>query len=99
MMHSFTNPPPPSVGVLGESTKLKRGGGESLMSTNNLTDVKALVSDLYFDYDRLSVSGKKTLDKITDVLGIENNPSDKELLAMGLPKKLLSDFRQKTNNR
>tara|TARA_R100000306_G_C4323882_1_gene116604 strand:+ start:45 stop:254 length:210 start_codon:yes stop_codon:yes gene_type:complete len=68
------------------------------MSTNNLTEVKTLVSDLYFDYDRLSASGKETLDKIADILGIEDTPSDKELLAMGLPKELLSDFRQKINN-
>ena len=37
-----------------------------------MEEVKKLVSDLYFDYDRLSSSGQETLDKIAKLLKIEN---------------------------
>jgi|TARA_Y100000401_G_C8198585_1_gene162403 hypothetical protein len=60
-----------------------------------MEEVKKLISDLYFDYDRLSSSGQKTLDKIAKILKIEDTSSDEELLSMGLPKELLSDFRKK----
>ena len=56
-------------------------------------ELKNLVDDLYFDYDRLSESGQETLDKVVDLLGIPDRTSDQELLDMGLPKELLKDFR------
>jgi hypothetical protein len=60
-----------------------------------MEEVKKLVSDLYFDYDRLSSSGQETLDKIAKLLKIESTiMSDEELLKMGLPKEFLSDFRK-----
>ena len=34
-------------------------------------ELKELVDDLYWDYDRMSSSGQETLDKIADILGIE----------------------------
>ena len=33
------------------------------------------ISDLYFDYDRLTSSGQKTFDKIADLLGVSNTAS------------------------
>ena len=54
-----------------------------------LDTIKRLVDNLFFDYDRLSSSGQETLNKLSDLLGIEY-PTDKELLAMGLPKEELA---------
>ena len=58
-----------------------------------LNKVKKLVDDLFFDYDRLSLSGQETLDKLGDLLGIEE-ATDEELLAMGLPKDKLQSQRK-----
>jgi|14_taG_2_1085336.scaffolds.fasta_scaffold122146_3 hypothetical protein len=63
------------------------------MKTNKLEKVKKLVDDLFFDYDRLSSSGQETLDKLGDLLGIED-ATDEELLAMGLPKDKLQLFKE-----
>ena len=52
------------------------------------------ISDLYFDYDRLSSSGQETFDKIADLLDVSNTASDQELLDMGLPKKYLKSFKE-----
>ena len=52
------------------------------------------ISDLYFDYDRLSSSGQETFDKIADLLGVSDTASDQELLNMGLPKKYLKSFKE-----
>ena len=41
----------------------------------------ALIEDLYWEYDRMSSSGKETLDKICKVLGIEIEKEIDELLA------------------
>ena len=38
---------------------------------NLLTAIIHLVDDLNWDYDRMSSSGKETLDKLHDLLGIE----------------------------
>ena len=67
---------------------------EKKMKSQEVKLVKKLVSDLYFDYDRLTSSGKETLDKVADLLGVSNTASDQELLDMGLPKKYLKSFRQ-----
>ena len=48
-----------------------------------------LITDLGWDYDRLSSSGQETLDKIFKLLNISNNVTEKELIKMGLPKKLV----------
>ena len=58
-----------------------------------LNKVKKLVDDLFFDYDRLSLSGQETLDKLGDLLGIEE-ATDEELLAMGLPKDKLQSLKE-----
>lgn len=58
-----------------------------------LNKVKKLVDDLFFDYDRLSSSGQETLDKLGDLLGIEE-ATDEELLAMGLPKDKLQSLKE-----
>ena len=39
-------------------------------------ELKELVDDLYWDYDRMSSSGQKTLDKIADILGL---PTESEM--------------------
>ena len=36
-----------------------------------IKEITKLVDDLFWDYDRLTSSGKETLDKLGDVLGIE----------------------------
>ena len=58
-----------------------------------LNKVKKLVGDLFFDYDRLSLSGQETLDKLGDLLGIEE-ATNEELLAMGLPKDKLQSLKE-----
>ena len=58
-----------------------------------LNKVKKLVGDLFFDYDRLSLSGQETLDKLGDLLGIEE-VTNEELLAMGLPKDKLQSLKE-----
>ena len=67
---------------------------EKKMKSQEVKLVKKLVSDLYFDYDRLTSSGQETFDKIADLLGVSDTASDQELLNMGLPKKYLKSFRQ-----
>ena len=67
---------------------------EKKMKSQEVKLVKKLVSDLYFDSDRLTSSGQETLDKVADLLGVSNTASDQELLDMGLPKKYLKSFRQ-----
>ena len=39
-------------------------------------ELKELVDDLYWDYDRMSSSGKETLDKIADLVGV---PTESEM--------------------
>ena len=63
------------------------------MKPQQLTKVKQLINNLYFDYDRLSNSGQETLDKVADLLDISDSVSDQELLEMGLPQKFLKSFR------
>ena len=60
-----------------------------------------LVEDLYFEYDRMSSSGKETLDKISTLLGI-NVEDDidamvQELLDMGCPKESLGNYLTKVD--
>ena len=40
-------------------------------SAASMKELKKLVGDMYWDYDRMSSSGQETLDKIADILGIE----------------------------
>ena len=39
-------------------------------------ELKELVDDLYWEYDRMSSSGKETLDKIADLVGV---PTESEM--------------------
>ena len=39
-------------------------------------ELKELVDDLYWDYDRMSSSGQETLDKIADLVGV---PTESEM--------------------
>ena len=36
----------------------------------NLTDIRELVEDLGWEYDRMSQSGQKTYDKLCSIFGI-----------------------------
>lgn len=37
----------------------------------NITDIKELVADLGWDYERMSSSGQETFDKLCELLNIE----------------------------
>lgn len=36
-----------------------------------MEEIKELINDLYWDYDRMSLSGQETLDKLAKILKIE----------------------------
>ena len=42
---------------------------------------KSLISDLYWEYDRMSSSGQFTLDKLAKLYGIESNAQLEERLS------------------
>jgi|TARA_R110002126_G_scaffold150945_1_gene297777 hypothetical protein len=42
---------------------------------------KSLISDLYWEYDRMSSSGQFTLDKLAKLYGIETNAQLEERLS------------------
>ena len=42
-------------------------------------ELRELVDDMYWDYDRMSSSGQETLDKIADILGL---PTENEVTEM-----------------
>lgn len=37
----------------------------------NLTDIRELIEDLGWEYDRMSQSGQETYDKLCSIFGIE----------------------------
>ena len=39
-------------------------------------ELRELVDDMYWEYDRMSSSGKETLDKIADLVGV---PTESEM--------------------
>jgi len=41
-----------------------------VFTQKDLSKVMSLVDDLYFDYDRMSISGQDTLDKIAHKLDV-----------------------------
>ena len=41
------------------------------MSYDNFKTAQQLVSDMFFDYDRLSTSGQETLETIAALMGVE----------------------------
>jgi len=43
-----------------------------------IKEIIKLVDDLFWDYDRLTSSGKETLDKLGDLLGLEVYIPEKE---------------------
>ena len=52
---------------------------EYVNEKKNLT--KKYVSDLYWEYDRMSSSGQETLDKLATLYGIETNAQLEERLS------------------
>ena len=46
-------------------------------------ELRELVDDMYWEYDRMSSSGQETLDKIADLLGIPTESEMNEEIAKG----------------
>jgi hypothetical protein len=46
------------------------------MIVKDLIEVKKLIDDLYWDYDRLSSDGKDTLNNISNLLGISTEETE-----------------------
>ena len=44
-------------------------------------ELRELVDDMYWDYDRMSSSGKETLDKIADLVGVPTESEMQEEIA------------------
>jgi hypothetical protein len=53
---------------------------EKRVTAASMKELKKLVGDMYWDYDRMSSSGQETLDKIADILGIEWGDSMKGMI-------------------
>ena len=57
--------------------------------------IQKLVTDLYWDFDRLTSSGQETLEKLATLVGVpteeemEEENLKKSLLSMGVPKESL----------
>jgi hypothetical protein len=43
------------------------------MENEDIFQIKSLISDLYFDYERLTEGGQDTLDKIYDILEMDED--------------------------
>ena len=49
------------------------------MKRSKIQELQVLVEDMYWEYDRVSSSGQKTLDKIAKLLGV---PTEEEISNM-----------------
>ena len=49
------------------------------MKRSKIQELQVLVGDMYWEYDRVSSSGQKTLDKIAKLLGV---PTEEEISNM-----------------
>ena len=50
------------------------------MKKNKIQELQALVEDMYWEYDRVSSSGQKTLDKIADLVGVKTEAEMIEII-------------------
>ena len=50
------------------------------MKKNKIQELQALVEDMYWEYDRVSSSGQKTLDKIADLVGVKTEAEMNEII-------------------
>ena len=61
----------------------------------NNKKIQKLVTDLYWDFDRLTSSGQETLEKLATLVGVPTEAEmdeknlKKSLLSMGVPKESL----------
>ena len=65
------------------------------MKIKNNAKLMELVTDLYWEFDRMSSSGKKTLEELATLVGVPTEAEmdeknlKKTLLSMGVPKESL----------
>ena len=65
------------------------------MKIKNNAKLMELVTDLYWEFDRMSSSGQETLEKLATLVGVpteeemEEENLKKSLLSMGVPKESL----------
>ena len=52
--------------------KKKKIVGANMKVLYNIEKIRELVDDLFWEYDRMSSSGQKSLDEIADFLGLES---------------------------
>ena len=50
------------------------------MKRSKIQELQALVEDMYWEYDRVSSSGQKTLDKIAILLGVATEAEMNEVI-------------------
>lgn len=61
-----------------------------------IKEIKTLVEDLGWEYDRMSSSGQETYDALETALGLDKIPITKEqILSMGIPENLADDYLKK----
>ena len=61
-----------------------------------IKEIKTLVEDLGWEYDRMSSSGQETYDALETALGLEKIHITKEkILSMGIPENLADDYLKK----
>ena len=46
-----------------------------------MKELRELVDDMFWEYDRLSSSGQETLDKIAKLIGVPTNDEMKEIVS------------------
>ena len=50
------------------------------MKRSKIQELQALVEDMYWEYDRVSSSGQKTLDKIAKLVGVPTEAEMNEVI-------------------
>ena len=50
------------------------------MKRSKIQELQALVEDMYWEYDRVSSSGQKTLDKIAKLVGVKTEAEMNEVI-------------------
>ena len=50
------------------------------MKRSKIQELQALVEDMYWEYDRVSSSGQKTLVKIADLVGVKTEAEMNEII-------------------
>ena len=51
-----------------------------IMKRSKIQELQALVEDMYWEYDRVSSSGQKTLDKIAKLVGVATEAEMNEVI-------------------